>query len=130
MESKVKKGTNFESQIRERLKRRGFEVDFKPKPVFVKYGKQRFFSKNKDLFSLWDIIAIKEGQVSFIQVKSSEVGSISGVSDFKKKASEFMKKHGKHNKYYIVWKDTTNNLFRTWKWVNDWEEIELKEMME
>jgi len=121
----TKVGTKKEELIRDIFKNAGYDTDFKPKTSFYdkKTGKRSFFNVATDLFTLWDTIAIKEGKITFVQVKFSKDRQISNVSTFKKKVKDsgFMEKHGKKNTYLIIL-IFPNREFRVWRWKNEWVE--------
>jgi len=71
-----------EGQIRKevikKLKKEGWLYDYKPKTRF----------QHTDLFNCWDIVAIKEGKIKFIQFTS-----LPNIRTREKKIKDFLKKN-------------------------------------
>mgnify|MGYP001562519195 CR=1 FL=1 len=88
MKTRVK-GNRIRRKCIEYLEKTGWLVD-----VVEKTGK---FVKVKDLFGLFDLIAIKEGAVIFIQVTSNTPHNHHKLKEFRKKHSIFIEQ--------FVWKD-------------------------
>lgn len=100
------KGINYEKIVRDVFRNNGYDVDFK-------FRNQYTFQK--DFFNVWDFIAIKNGLVTFVQVKYRKDGETNNVSTFKSKSEDFMIKHGTKNKYMIILIDSKRE-FRVWVW--------------
>ena len=115
MVSKVCKGSYFERIIREGYKKEGFIVDYKSKTSGIySFTKKQFNHKlkhNKDFFNLWDIMAISNKRLEFIQVKST----IQGVSDFKQKSKSFILECGTRACFVIIL-CLGQGKFRGWYW--------------
>lgn len=74
--SNVSKGKYAEAKARNVLKKQGYAVDFKPVASF----------QSQDLFTVFDLLAIKLDHLLFVQVKSTP----SGVSTAKRKIIELV----------------------------------------
>ena len=61
-------GRTKELKARDILVEAGYDVQLAPMPT--KYSKQN------DLFSLWDLIAVKHNEIRFVQVKSRKIYGI------------------------------------------------------
>lgn len=85
----VRKGYRAEYKVRQYLSNLGYDVDFKAR---------RKFSANTDIFGLWDVVAIKDGQVLFVQVKTNR----NGVYDFKRKSKDWLIKYSNNSKNCVV----------------------------
>lgn len=109
-------GSVAEKHFREKFIEDGYDVDYKPK--------NRFFMGKIDLFGLWDFIAIKNGKIVFVQVKSTDVDNETNVISFKTKAKEWIEKHGNKNNHLIIYYNTTTKETTFYKWCDNikyWE---------
>ena len=99
----VSKGYRAEYKIRQWYIDNGYEVDFKHR---------NRYSRNVDIFNLWDLIAVKGTHYEFIQVKTT----LSGVSSFKRKSHDWLLLHGNTNIEYKIVLVEPRKPMRWWLW--------------
>jgi Holliday junction resolvase len=90
---KKKKGSRKELEIKKVYESLGYECEV---PVKTRWN---WF---KDFFHVWDLMAIRRGEITFIQVKSSATNDKYPVTKAIDKAKDFIKKHGHKNNYMMI----------------------------
>ena len=66
------------------------------------------FIKDKDLFSLFDLCAIRDDQIRFVQIKSG------GTGGMKHKILEFSERHPVPNVSWELWVKKNRKPFKAW----------------
>lgn len=69
------------------------------------------FAKEKDLFSLWDYLFIKEKEHLFIQFKTNEVFGKKKLRKWTREHIKFGKEHGSDYVKYQIWNKKDNKPF-------------------
>lgn len=114
-----KQGDNKELEVKKVFESLGYEVE---KPTRTR------FNLFKDFFHVWDLMCIRRGEITFIQVKSSKDNDKYPVTKAIEKAKDFIETHGHNHNYLMIMvlpkqrgKPKFSN-YRIWEWKKDFKE--------
>ena len=111
--SKISKGNRIERLARDILRDQGWLVERKPRVRF----------SSPDFFGLFDLFALKGGQVRLIQIKSNASHFYTARKEIEKFVSEQKLDYNKVS--YEVWLYEGRSIWRCEKYLSEWLSIKL-----